>query len=224
MCSTFKVLACGAVLMRVDAGHEDLNRRIRFQASDVVPYSPVTKDRVGGDGMALGNICEAALTWSDNTAGNLILASLGGPSAITAFARSIGDPVSRLDRIETALNEAIPGDLRDTTTPDAMAANLRLLAVEAGLSEASRTQLTTWLVSIHTGSARLREGLPTGWRVGDKTGSGDRGTTNDVAVIWPPDRKPLIACVYLTNTKASVDARNATIAAVGRTLQSELEI
>ncbi|MDR3462507.1 MAG: class A beta-lactamase, partial [Beijerinckiaceae bacterium] len=222
MCSTFKVIACGAVLARVDAGREDLNRRIRFEAGDLVPYSPVTKDRVGGDGMTLAELCKAALTQSDNTAANLILASLGGPAAVTAFARALGDSVSRLDRVETALNAATPGDPRDTTTPDAMVDNLRALVVDGRLSARSRDQFSEWLVANQTGGARLRAGLPQDWRVGDKTGSGDWGTTNDVAVVWPPGRKPLILCVYLTNTKASVDDRNATIAAVGRAVERAL--
>ena len=129
MCSTFKVLACGAVLSRVDQGIETLDRRIRFSAADLVTYSPVTKDRVGGDGMTLAELCAAAMTRSDNTAGNLILARLGGPQAVTAFARALGDGMTRLDRTETALNEAAPGDPRDTTTPDSMAADLHALAL-----------------------------------------------------------------------------------------------
>ncbi len=223
LCSTFKVLACGAVLSRVDAGQEDLNRRIVFESRDVVTYSPVTKDRVGRGGMTLGELCEAALTQSDNTAGNLILASLGGPSAVTTYARSVGDLSTRLDRIETDLNEATPGDLRDTTTPDAMAGDLLSLVVGDRLSARSREQLTTWLVSNQTGGAKLRAGLPQDWRIGDKTGGGDWGTTNDVAVVWPPGRKPLIVCVYLTETKASFADRNATIAAVGRAIATTLQ-
>lgn len=213
MCSTFKLLACGAVLARVDAGHEDLNRRIRFEAGDVVTYSPVTKDRVGGDGMTLAEICEAAMTQSDNTAGNLILASLGGPSGVTGYARSLGDAVTRLDRTETSLNEATPGD---TTTPGAMAVNLRSLMVDSGLSQRSRDQLTTWLISNKRGAAKLRAGLPKDWRVGDKTGGGAWGTMNDVAVLWPPGRKPLIVSVYMTEMQASFDDRNAAIASIGR--------
>ena len=223
LCSTFKVLACGAVLTRVDAGREDLSRRIVFGPEDVVTYSPVTKDRVGRDGMTLAELCEAALTQSDNTAGNLILASLGGPAAVTAYARFLGDPTTRLDRKETDLNEARPGDLRDTTTPEAMASDLLSLVVGDRLSARSRDQLTTWLVSNQTGGAKLRAGLPQDWRIGDRTGGGDFGTTNDVAVLWPPGRKPLIVCVYLTETKASFADRNATIAAVGRAVATTLQ-
>ncbi|WP_428533577.1 class A beta-lactamase [Rhodopila sp.] len=219
MCSTAKVLGCGAVLARVDAGHDDLNRRIRFNAKDLVTYSPVTKNRLGAPGMTLAELCQAALTVSDNTAANLIVASLGGPSAVTAFARSLGDKMTRLDRIETALNEAQPGDVRDTTTPAAMAANLQALVTGGILSPRSRDQLAAWLVANQTGGAKLRAGLPADWRVGDKTGSGGFGTSNDIAVIYPPDRKPLIVCVYLTDTKAGPDNSDKTIAAVARTVR-----
>ena len=214
MCSTFKVLACGAVLARVDRGEEDLSRQIRFDAADIVTYSPVTKNRIGG-GMALAELMEAALTQSDNTAGNLILASINGPSSVTAYARALGDVVTRLDRNETGLNEAKPGDPRDTTTPSAMTANLEALVIGNALSNASRERLTAWLIANQTGGAKLRAGLPRDWRVGDKTGGGDWGTMSDVAVIWPTDRKPVIVSVYITGTKASFDDRNAAIAAIG---------
>jgi len=224
MCSTFKLLACAAVLKRVDAGQEDLSRRIRFTSSDVVTYSPVTKEQVSGNGMTLSELCEAAMTQSDNTAANLILKTLGGPSGVTSFARSLDDPMTRLDRWETDLNEAKPGDPRDTTTPDAMAANLHSLVVKSSLTPASRHQLVTWLVSNKTGDSRLRAGLPRDWRIGDKTGSGNNGTANDVAIIWPPDRQPLIVSVYMTETEASFDERNAAIADIGRSLKKTLGI
>jgi beta-lactamase class A len=223
MCSTFKLLACAAVLARVDAGEESLDRRIRFQPADLVSYSPVTETRAGGDGMMLAEICTAAMTRSDNTAGNLILASLGGPGGVTAFARSLDDRVTRLDRWETELNEATPGDPRDTTTPAAMVANLHALLLGDRLSPAGRAQLTAWLADNRTGDAKLRAGVPAEWRVGDKTGGGDHGTMNEVAVVWPPDRAPLLVSIYMTGTEASFDDRNAAIAAIGRALPAALE-
>ena len=224
LCSTFKVLACGAVLAREDAGREDLSRRIRFDANDLVTYSPATKERVGGAGMSLAELCAAAMTQSDNTAANLILRSLGGPAAVTAFARSLGDDVTRLDRWETELNEATPGDPRDTTSPAAMAADLQALVLgKEHLSLRSREQLATWLLSNQTGDARLRAGLPKDWRVGDKTGSGEHGASNDVAVLWPlGGGKPVIVCVYLTETSASFEDRNAAVAEIGRVLLAAL--
>jgi beta-lactamase class A len=222
MCSTFKLLAAAAILTRVDDGRERLDRRIRFESGDIVVNSPVTKNRTGGEGMSLDELCEAAMTFSDNTAGNLLLAALGGPAGLTAYARSLGDTVSRLDRIEPDLNEARPEDPRDTTTPAAMLANLRVLALGEALSAGARAQLIRWLVANKTGDTRVRAGLPAGWRVGDKTGAGENGTTNDVAVIWAPERAPVIVSIYLTETQANGEQRNATLAAVGRAVASAL--
>lgn len=215
MCSTFKLLAASAVLARVDAGKEQLTRMVRIEPKDLLSYAPITKQHVGQE-MSIAALCEAAVTLSDNTAANLMLASLGGPSAITAFARSLGDQFTRLDRIEPDLNESTPGDVRDTTTPAAMAGDIKLLATGSHLSAASRDQLIAWLVGCKTGNARLRAGLPKSWRVGDKTGSGDHGSSNDVAVVWPEGRPPLIVTSYLTQTDVAPEKRSATLAAVGR--------
>jgi beta-lactamase class A len=215
MCSTFKTLAAAAILARVDASKEQLARRIPVEPKDILSYAPITKQHVGQE-MTVAELCEAAITLSDNTAANLLLASLGGPSMITAYARSLGDDITRLDRTEPTLNEATPGDPRDTTTPAAMAKNLKLLTTGTALSAVSRDQLITWLVGCKTGDARLRAGLPKGWRVGDKTGSGDHGSSNDAAVIWPEGKPPVIVTSYLTETAAPDDKRNATHAAVGR--------
>jgi beta-lactamase class A len=152
----------------------------------------------------------------DNTAGNLLLASLGGPPGLTAFARSLGDGVSRLDRVETDLNEATPGDPRDTTTPAAMLEDLRRIVLGDVLSARSRERLTAWLVANRTGDKRLRAGLPGDWRVGDKTGAGNHAATNDIAVIWPPGRGPIVATAYFAESPGSVDDRNAMLAQVGR--------
>jgi beta-lactamase class A len=216
MCSTFKVLASGAVLQGVDAGKENLSRRIYFIETDLVAHSPETQKHVGPHGMTVAELCKAAITLSDNTAGNLLLASIGGPQGLTAFVRGLGDDMTRLDRAETALNEALPDDPRDTTTPNAMASDLRALVLDGALSAGSRAQLADWLAANTTGGKRLRAGLPAAWRVGDKTGSGERGTANDVAVIWPPDRAPFILTAYLTGATAPADRQNAVIAAVGR--------
>jgi len=218
ICSTFKLVGSAAVLKRVEQGQERIDRRVTFAASDIVVNSPVTKERVGGSGMTLAEICEAAMTMSDNTAGNLILAALGGPAGFTAYARSLGDSVTRLDRIEPELNEALPGDPRDTTTPLAMLGNLQKLVLGDALSPASKEQLTKWMLANKTGDTRLRAQLPAGWRTGDKTGAGDRGTNNDVGVLWPPEGKPIVVTAYLTGTSAPVEKRNATLAAVGRAI------
>lgn len=216
MCSTFKAVLAAAVLRRVDSGQEQLARRVRFGADAILDYAPVTKTHVGGDGMSLAELCDAVVTLSDNTAANLLLTAIGGPVALTAFLRTVGDDVTRLDRIEPDLNEALPGDPRDTTTPKAMASTLSALTLGNGLSPASRTQLVAWLVANKTGDARLRAGLPPSWRIGDKTGTGNRGTANDIAVIWPENRPALIVTAYLTGATADRAHQNAVLAAVGR--------
>jgi beta-lactamase class A len=216
MCSTFKLLLTSAVLTRKDRGEESLGRRVVYTKAQVVSYSPLSGPRAGGEGMTIAELCEAALTRSDNTAANLLLESIGGPAAVTAFARSIGDPLTRLDRNETTLNEAIKGDPRDTTTPAAMLADMRELLLGERLSSASREQLIAWLIDNKTGDARLRAGLPKDWRVGDKTGTGDHGTANDIAIVWPTGRAPILVTTYLTGAEhASPAQRDAAIAKVG---------
>lgn len=220
LCSTFKMLAAAAILKRVDEGQDSLDRRVTFDADDVVVGSPVTSQHIGGAGMAMAEICEAAITRSDNTAGNLMLATIGGPPGLTRFARAIGDPVTRLDRIEPALNESLAGDPRDTTTPLVMLGNLRALVAGSVLSQASRDQLVAWLVANKTGDARLRAGFPGDWRIGDKTGTGENGSSNDIAIVWPPGQDPLFVTAYLTQTAASLDERNACFASVAQRIAS----
>ena len=215
MCSTFKFLAAAAILARVDQHKERLDRRVVFMQRDLVDYSPVTEKHVDGAGMTVAEICEAAITRSDNTAGNLMLVSIGGPAGLTRYTRSLGDKQSRLDRTETALNEARPGDPRDTTTPAAMLGDMQKILLGTALSQPSRDQLLRWLDANQTGGQRLRAGVPADWLVGDKTGSGDRGTANVIAILRPPGRAPILAAVYLTESTASMEARNATIASVG---------
>jgi beta-lactamase class A len=214
MCSTFKWLAAAFVLHRVDRGQEQLARRIRFGREALLPYSPATEKHAGKDGMTLAELCEATVTLSDNAAGNLILQSFGGPQALTRYARSLGDTATRLDRWETELNEAVPGDPRDTTTPRAMARLLNAAVVGNALSAQSRARLVGWLEATRTNTQRLRANLPDGWRMGSKTGTGERGTTNDVGVFWPPNRPPVIVAAYLTQTGAPQAERFAAIARV----------
>ena len=216
ICSTYKVLAAAFVLARVDRGQESLARRVSYTAADMVPYSPVTGEHAGADGLTVAALCDAAVTLSDNTAGNLLLDSFGGPAALTAYLRTLGDGSTRLDRREPELNEAAPGDPRDTTTPAAMARLMRLLVLGTALSPASRGQLAAWLAGCTTGGKRLRGGLPSGWRAGDKTGSGSNNATNDVAVIWPPGREPLVVAAYYIGAAATDDRRNAVLAEIGR--------
>jgi beta-lactamase class A len=216
LCSTFKLLAVSAVLASVDRGHMHLDHVIPYGPADLLDYAPVSRAHVKAGGLPLGDLCQAAIELSDNTAANLILRQLGGPAAVTAFVRSLGDPVTRLDRTEPTLNTAILGDPRDTTTPAAMLGDLRALSLGGVLSPGSRERLNGWLVACQTGKTRLRAGLRAGWRIGDKTGTGDNGTANDVAVAWAPGGPILIAC-YLTQAKRVTDAdRDGVHAEVAR--------
>ncbi len=218
LCSTFKFLAAGLVLARVDRGEERLDRRITYGREALVPYSPVTGPGAEAGGLAMGAVCEAAVTLSDNTAGNLMFDSFGGPAGLTAWLRGLGDGATRLDRWEPALNLVPPGDERDTTTPLAMAGTMRRLLLGEALSPGSRERLTAWLVGCRTGDARLRAGLPAGWRVGDKTGTGPAPLvpTNDVAIAWPPGRAPILIAAYLEGARGSDAERSAVLAEVGR--------
>jgi len=214
MCSVFKWLAASYVLRRVDQGQETLHRRVPFGRDALLPWSPVTEKHADGRGMTLAELCHATVAVSDNAAANLILKTLGGPAGLTAFVRQHGDNVTRLDRWEPDLNQASPGDERDTSSPRAMAGLLRELVLGEALSVAGRRQLAEWLQATETNRKRLAAGLPAGWRVGSKTGTGGQGTTNDVGVYWPPGRPPVAVAVFLTQCKASLATREAAIARV----------
>lgn len=194
-CSTFKALLVGAVLKRVMADRPLLGRRIDFTTADLVPYSPDTESRAG-KGMSVAELCAATLRSSDNTAANLLLREIGGPAAVTDFARSLGDETFRLDRTEPELNEAAPGDARDTTTPLAMARTLGRLVLGDGLDNAGRARLVAWMQASTTGAKRIRAGIPDDWGLAGKTGSGQYGIANDMAVLWPPGRAPLVLAVF----------------------------
>jgi beta-lactamase class A len=222
MCSTFKMLLAAAVLERVDSGKESLARRIPIPATGLLPHSPGTQEHAGSS-MPVLDLCAVIVTLSDNTAANLLLASIDGTAGITRFARSLGDNATRLDRIEMALNEALPGDPRDTTSPAAMVANMQKLILGDKLSAGSRERLTGWMIANKTGDERLRAGITSGWRVGDKTGSNGENTTNDVAIIWPPRQAPVLVAAYLTACAGSEAKRNAVLAQVGRLVAASLE-
>ncbi len=212
--STWKVMAAALILARVDQGTDSLDRRVTYSQSRVLAYAPVTRLHVAA-GMTVGELCAAALELSDNTAANLLLESCGGPKGLTAWLRSIGDGVTRLDRTEPMLNEARRGDPRDTTTPRAVADTLDKLLIGNTLSAASRRQLAAWMIACKTGAGRLRAGLPSGWRVGDKTGTNNTGA-NDIAIAWPPIRPPLIIASYLADTGVPPRQRDAALADVAK--------
>jgi beta-lactamase class A len=218
MCSTFKFSLAAAMLARADADQEDLNRVIHYSGSDLLDVSPVTTRNVE-TGMRVTDLCEAAILYSDNTAANLLLTELGGPQALTQWWREIGDTVTRLDRREPALN--VPAGEMDTTTPAAMLGNLKGVLLGNTVSPESRARLMGWLAASTTGAAMLRAGVPSGWAVGDKTGrwsSTDpvQGATNDIAILTPPGRKPILVAAYTMGGRGDDAARQAVIAEIGR--------
>jgi beta-lactamase class A len=216
MCSTFKFLLVALVLARIDDGTLRYDERVRYGKGDLLAYAPVTTKNVGRGYMTVGTLCEAAIALSDNAAANLLLGIVGGPPAVTRFARSLGDHETRLDRTETALNSAIAGDPRDTTSPAAMAGDLRTVLAGEILLRASREKLEDWMIACQTGTACIRAGVPRGWTVGDKTGLGENGTRNDIAFLRPPSSPAAYVTAYLTRATVSPDARNAVLASVGR--------
>jgi beta-lactamase class A len=216
MCSTFKFLAAAAVLKRVDDKQEKLNRFVSYGAEDILEYAPVTKAHLKGGGMTLGGLCAAAIEQSDNTAGNLLLDTIRGPAGLTNFVRSIGDEKTRLDRKEPELNSAIPGDERDTTTPAVMCADMQRLLLGNVLSESSRGQLEDWLRHNETGALMIRASVPKTWIVGDKTGRGANGATNDIAIIRPQGLAPILIAIYSIGSTSAADDRAAIVAEAAR--------
>ncbi|HEY4113021.1 MAG TPA: class A beta-lactamase [Rhizomicrobium sp.] len=221
MCSTFKLLATAVLLHRVDKGSETLSRRLTYGKTDLLSYAPVAKQHIREGQMSLATICEAAIEWSDNSAANLLLAAVGGPGQVTAYARELGDDVTRLDRNEPALNDVVPGDIRDTTSPNAMLRDMQKILLGDALSNASRDRLTRWLRNSQTGKERLRAGLPRSWAFGDKTGTGFRGETNDIGIAWPKGRAPILIAAYYAGSKAPQAAGEAVLAEVGRVVAQE---
>lgn len=215
LCSTFKVPLAAAILARADRGELDLQRPIRFTQGDLLDYAPVVRENLPRGQMTLAELCAAAVEWSDNAAANLLLPQLGGPSGLTRFLRSAGDTITRLDRVEPELNDYKPGELRDTTTPMAMTTLLAALLTGDVLEPASRKQLTDWMIGCRTGDKRLRAGLPKSWRVGDKTGTSGNGQADDVAIAWPPNRKPILIACYLDAPGIAPEKADRAIASVG---------
>ncbi|ACB95075.1 class A beta-lactamase [Beijerinckia indica] len=222
MCSTCKVLAVGCVLARVDRGEERLDRRITFTERELVSPFKATSPHVGPEGMTIAALCEAAITISDSTAVNLLFASFGGPAALTIYLRSLGDPVTRLDHMEPALNIVKPGEIHDTTSPAAMAGTLRQLLLGDALSDTSRALLTGWMIGAKDAAThRLRDGLPAGWRIANKPGTWEKIATNDIGVIWPPGRAPIVVTAYLGEVPGSVESQEAILADVARIVAAE---
>ncbi|AXA91236.1 class A beta-lactamase [Massilia sp. YMA4] len=211
-CSTFKTIVAAAVLARSATEPGFLGKRLRYTQADIKPHSPVSEKHVEA-GMTAAELCAATIQYSDNAAANILMRELGGPAAITAYARTLGDTTFRLDRWETELNSAIPGDERDTTTPLAMARTLQKLLVGDGLPPAQRQQLKDWMVGNTTGDTRIRAGVPKGAVVADKTGtSGSYGVANDMGVIYLPQRAPIVLVVFTHGATEQAEARSESVA------------
>lgn len=223
MCSTFKLAMVAACLREADQGRLDLAQVLTYSEADLLPWAPVTRRNLPRGGMSISALAQAAVELSDGVAANLLVKRLGGPAAVTAKFREMGDTETRLDRYEPDLGLVLSADLRDTTTPSAMAHLVARITTGDLLQASSRERLLQWMENTETGSRRLRAGLPVGWRSGDKTGTGRaEGTTNkcnDVAITFPPDRPPIIIAAYFDSGEytAQVERRHeAVLAEVGR--------
>ncbi|GAA3777603.1 class A beta-lactamase BlaC [Plantactinospora mayteni] len=210
-CSTFKGLAAAAVLHRNPLSH--LDTRIRYSKEDLTKNATISPKHVA-TGMTIRQLCDAAVRYSDGTAGNLLLRDLGGPARLTSYLRSIGDTVTRMDRIEPAITEATPGDPRDTTSPRAIGTDYQKIVLGEALPPDKRAFLRDLLErnATEAGAQRIRAGLPKGWTVADKTGTGDYGTINDIAVVWPPNSAPLVMSIMSSKTARDAEYDSALIA------------
>lgn len=220
--STHKAFGCAAVLAKVDGKSLSLDQAVSIPREMLVRYSPITEKLLAPKTLTLADVCHAAVSHSDNTAANAVLDAIGGPSGLTSFMRSIGDDKTRLDRKEPELNEAAPGDVRDTATPNAIVTSLRKVLLGDVLSVSSRAQLTQWMLSDQVATALLRASLPTDWKIADKTGAGGNGSRSIIAVIWPSSKQPLVVAIYVTQTKASMQATDQAIANIGTALKEAL--
>jgi beta-lactamase class A len=216
LCSTYKLLLVAAIFSRVDGKEESPDRSIPISNRDLVDYAPVVSAHMRQGAMTVFDLCAAAVQYSDNSAANLLLRAIEGPRGLTRYLRSLGDSVTRLDRNEPSLNSNLPGDERDTTTPNAMLNLMQKILLQDALSPASGQKLLDLLIENKTGAARLRAGMDPAWKVGSKSGSGDNGATNDVAVVWPERRPPIVIAVYYTDSPVNAEARDSVVASAGR--------
>jgi beta-lactamase class A len=224
MCSTFKASLIALVLTRVDRGRDRLEDIIHYGPEAIIDdwYAPVAKANLTKGFLSVAQMCAGAVEDSDNTCANLLLARVGGPAALTAFWRASGDRTTRLDHDEPVLNRTAPGEPYDTTTPAAMAGNLRRFVLGEVLSPASRERLTGWMLNCRTGDNRLRAGLPKGWRIGDKTGNNGKDAGGDIAVAWTPSGHPVLICGYTRGGSPSGAQIDAAFAGIGRLVAERL--
>ncbi|MBS9920589.1 CARB family carbenicillin-hydrolyzing class A beta-lactamase [Vibrio alginolyticus] len=213
--STFKTLACAKMLSDMDSGKLSKNATAKVDERSIVVWSPVM-DKLAGQNTRIEHACEAAMLMSDNTAANLVLNEIGGPKAVTMFLRTIGDKATRLDRIEPRLNEATPGDSRDTTTPNAILNTLRTLVEGETLSYESRVQLKIWMQDNKVSDSLMRSVLPTGWSIADRSGAGGHGSRGINAIIWKENHRPVYISIYVTETELSLQTRDQLVAQISQ--------
>ncbi|MGW5360921.1 class A beta-lactamase [Actinopolymorpha pittospori] len=221
MCSTFKGLLAAHVMRDYDHHGEYLERVLHYTEDDLVDWSVVTEHYVG-TGMAVRDLCMAATSHSDNAATNVLLRATDGPRGFTRFCRSLGDAYTRLDRYEPDMSEGVPGDVRDTTTPEAIGRDYARLVLGDALKPSHRDQLESWLKVNTTSGPRFRAGLPDDWVLGDKTGNGGYGTVNDIGIVWTPRGTTLVLSVMSTKEVEGVPADNGLIADTARLLAHAL--
>jgi beta-lactamase class A len=223
MCSTFKASLTALTFSRVDRGKENLDRSITYTAADLQDfYAPVAKQNLAKGNMTVAEMCEGAVEYSDNLCANMLLAAAGGPASLTDFWHSTGDGVSRLDHNEPVLNRSKPGDPHDTTTPMAMAGNLRRFLLGNLLSAGSRKHLLDLMIACKTGANRLRGGLPAAWQIADKTGNNGADASGDIAMVWPAPDMPVVICVYTQGGTPSDTLLQNTFAEIGRGVAQRL--
>jgi beta-lactamase class A len=223
MASTFKLLLAAAVLSKADNGELELAKVIPFGKKDMLFHAPVTSKSLDKGALTVKELCAAVVEVSDNPAANLLLSLIGGPAGFTRFVRTLGDTTTRLDRIELELNSNLPADPRDTTSPHAMVGSMEQMLTKKVLTESSRRMLTGWMVTSSTGLGRLRAGLPADWKAGDKTGTGENGAVNDLAIVWPPGRKPALIAVYMSESPEKTEVLAAAHAEIAREIAAELK-
>lgn len=221
LCSTFKLLLAARLLAGAEAGLWRMDDRLPITRADMLNNAPFSETRIGGSASLL-EMAEAMCVLSDNPAANLCLARIGGPAALTSWLRAIGDRVTRLDRQEPEMNNEVPDDPRDTTTPEAMLATCRRLVTGQVLSPDNRARLAGWMAASRTADTMIRAGLPAGWREANKTGSGEDHARNIVSIITPPGRPPIWLAAYLFAARSSLAERNRHFPAIGRAIAESL--
>lgn len=223
MASTFKLMLAAALLWQVDKRAFSLEHELAISREDLLPTSPdvEAKLKAGATSMTVRDLCAAIVVSSDNAAANILLRGIGGPAGLTTFMRSIGDETTRLDRTELQLNSNLPGDPRDTTTPRAMVDSMLRVFTQDVITVRSRALLIDWMTASRTGVDRVRAGIPKSWQVGDKTGTGMGGAVNDLVLAWPPERRPILIAVYMSESKLGVPELAAAHADIGRLVANQ---